>query len=161
MVAVVDLSDKVIECMVENIGRAPAGSVLILMPVGDKVTGGDTPQCDRCSLSTRHAKIWILAETRWDPGVDGNAAGKARSSKWCKDFVYEINSTCGDVLAKTAHAFSDVREENAGEGNNVLVDVTKADVAKRLRAIKQLSSRVIGKPCDFLGVCLSFYSPKG
>jgi len=135
MVAVLDLTDGAIACIVDSIEKAPAGCVLLVFPIGGCVSETD-PNCERCSFSTRAAKVWILVEARWNPEVDGNTAGRERAKGWCKQFVTELNTKHGDILAKTAHAFSDVKEENAGAGNNVLVDVTKVEVAKKLRAIK-------------------------
>jgi len=135
MVACIDLTDGAIECIVDNIEKAPAGSVLLVFPLGGRVFEADS-NCERCSLSTRATKAWILVESRWNPEVDGDAAGRERASGWCRQFVADINSKHGDILAKTTHAFSDVKEENAGAANNILVDVTQVEVAKKLKAIK-------------------------
>ncbi|CAJ1951652.1 unnamed protein product [Cylindrotheca closterium] len=137
MIAIIDMSDDVIACMVDAIGKAPSGSVFVIQAIGGRASELDTPDCKQCSLSTRHAAAWILVEARWDPLVDGHEVGRAKASAWAKQFVADINEQCGPAMAKTSHAFSDAREENAGEGNNVLVDVTKSDVAKRLMEIKK------------------------
>lgn len=137
MVACIELDDSVISCLVDAIGKGPGHSVFIIMPFGGRVAEADTPSCDRCSISTRSSKVWILVEARFDPEVDGPVEGKAKASNWCKQFVKDINEKCGPAMGKTSHAFSDAREENAGEGNNVLVDITKVEVAKKLMAIKE------------------------
>jgi len=131
------MSDQVIDCLVEAIDKAPSSKcALIVIPVGGKSSTNDTPDCQKCSLSTRHAKVWILIEAIWDPAVDGPIAGQKASCAWVRTFVKDINHKCGPCIAHTTHAFSDVRDENAGQGNNILVDVTKKEVAKRLKAIK-------------------------
>ena len=137
MVALTDMSDQVIDCLVEAIDKAPSSKcALIVIPVGGKSSTNDTPDCQKCSLSTRHAKVWILIEAIWDPAADGPIAGQKASCAWVRTFVKDINHKCGPCIAHTTHAFSDVRDENAGQGNNILVDVTKKEVAKRLKAIK-------------------------
>ena len=69
--------------------------------------------------------------------MDGNDLEKVTAKTWALQFVAKANGQCGPPMVKTAHALSDKRDENASEGNSALVDITKAEIIRRMKEIKR------------------------